>query len=132
LDPALPAYLDADEKTYCKRVSGGDSKWALMDRKTVKYGGGRSLVEFCDLYSKPRKTLVHIKLYAGSAPLSHLFAQALVSGETFKLERDFRKSLDKRLPAGHKLVDSDTVPSGYKVVLGIAKAGSLELPFFAK
>ena len=132
LTPALLAYADEDEEAYCKRLGASSTTWAIMDRKPIKYGGSRSLVEFCDLFSLASKTLLHVKRYAGSAPLSHLFAQALVSGETFHLEPDFRSRVNKKLPNTHKLQDCLSKPDGFRIVLGIVKAGPLDLPFFAK
>jgi uncharacterized protein (TIGR04141 family) len=132
LSSQLPPYQDKDEAAYCKRVGATGTDWAVMDRKPIRYGGGRSQVEFCDLFSGSGKTLLHIKRYGGSAPLSHLFAQALVSGETFKLETDFRQKLNTKLPARHRLTSPVSSPEGFRVVLGVIKAGSFDLPFFAK
>ena len=132
LTPALLPYADADEQAYCKRLGASDAAWTVMDRKPISYGGARSLVEFCDLFSLASKTLLHVKRYAGSAPLSHLFAQALVSGETFHLEPEFRIRVNKKLPDSHKLSDCAARLDGYRIVLGIVKAGNLDLPFFSK
>jgi uncharacterized protein (TIGR04141 family) len=128
----LPQYEDACEEAYCQRVAGGVNEWVLMDQKTVRYGGGRSQVEFCDLFGPTSKVLVHVKRYAGSSPLSHLFAQALVSGETFRVEPEFRKAVNAVLPAAHRIPRPNTPPEGYGIVLGIAKPGDFVLPFFAK
>jgi uncharacterized protein (TIGR04141 family) len=104
-----------------------------MDRNPVQYGGGRSRVEFCDLFSPTSKLLVHVKRYAGSSPLSHLFAQALVSGETFRVEPTFRTAVNALLPTAHKIARPTSAPEGYGIVLGIVKpGGQLTLPFFAK
>lgn len=132
LAPGLSPYADDDEKAYCERIASSDSHWALMDRKLVRYGGARNSVEFCDLFSISTKTLLHVKRYAGSAPLSHLFAQALVSGETFRSEPAFRVELNRLLPDSHKLGDCSRDPEGYRIVLGIAKANDFDLPFFSK
>lgn len=78
---ALPDYHDVDEGAYNIRVSNEDvNNLALMDKKTIYYGGGRSQIEFCDIYTKDRR-LVHVKRYGGSSVLSHLFAQGVVSAE---------------------------------------------------
>jgi uncharacterized protein (TIGR04141 family) len=103
-----------------------------MDRRTVRYGGGKSQVEFCDLFGPAEKLLLHVKRYAGSSPLSHLFAQALVSGETFRVEPQFRVALNAVLPAAHRIPSPQDGPEGYGIVLGIAKPTELTLPFFAK
>jgi uncharacterized protein (TIGR04141 family) len=132
LETPLPEYADACEKAYCQRVASENDHWVLMDRRTVRFGGGRSQVEFCDLFGPARKLLVHVKRYAGSGPLSHLFAQALVSGETFRVEPEFRVAVNQLLPEAHRMAAPKTEPDGYGVVLGIAKPNELDLPFFAK
>jgi uncharacterized protein (TIGR04141 family) len=128
----LPSYADDSEREYCQRVADGNNGWVLMDRRTVRYGGGKSQVEFCDLFGPAEKLLLHVKRYAGSSPLSHLFAQALVSGETFRVEPQFRAALNALLPAAHRIASPQDAPEGYGIVLGIAKPTELTLPFFAK
>lgn len=51
-----------------------------MDTKVIYYGGGQSKVELCDVLTTDN-TYIHIKPYSGSATLSHLFNQAVVSAE---------------------------------------------------
>lgn len=128
---SFPLYNDSEEKDYCDRVALTGS-WAKMDRQQIIYGGGRSSIEFCDLFKRDAKTLVHVKRYGGSAPLSHLFAQALVSGETFCSDETFRQSVNAKLPDAHKLSSTTERPEGYKVVLGIVRPSPFEIPFFAK
>lgn len=131
----LPKSGALNEPEYLGQVCQNDPQFALMDRKTVAIGGGRSLVEFCDLYSQDRE-IIHVKKYGGSAPLSHLFNQAIVSGDCFLHERAFREAVNKLLPAGFKLTNpaQDPKPSDYPVYVAImSKApGALELPFFSK
>jgi len=127
----LPEYSDGCEQAYCKRVSQDEQNWFLMDRRTIQYGGGHSKVEFCDLYDVEQRTMLHVKRYSGSAPLSHLCFQAMVAGETFKIEPTFRQQVNDLLPTDRRLADPHDV-EGYKVALGIIRKGSLQLPFFAK
>ena len=98
-------------------------------------GGGRSRVEFCDLFSI-NKDIIHVKKYGGSSLLSHLFFQALVSGETFLFEQSFREAVNDLLPESHKLPDTSIKPnpSEYNVCIAVMSEipGSLELPFFSK
>jgi len=131
----LPPYGTKTEPEYLKSVSKGLPDFALMDRKVIMIGGGRSRVEFCDLFSKNRD-IVHVKKYGGSSLLSHLFFQAVVSGECFLHEEDFRKKANKLLPKSHKLKDTSIKPvaSEYNVCVAIMSKvpGKLELPFFSK
>jgi Family of unknown function (DUF6119) len=69
----------------------------------------------------------------GSAPLSHLFQQALVAGETFKTVAQFRSLANEKLPLAYRLRDPAQSPEGFQVALGIVQAGDeLHLPFFSK
>lgn len=129
---SLPEFSDKDEAAYCSRIARDVAEWTHFDRKLVQYGGGRSQVEFCDLYRSADTTLLHIKRYSGSAPLSHLFAQGLVSGEAFRGDESFRNKVNEKLPANRKLADVAKKPEGCNVVFGIVKAVDLQLPFFAK
>jgi uncharacterized protein (TIGR04141 family) len=51
----LPKYQDASETAYNLRaVESEPLRYALMDRKNIQYGGGKSSQEFCDLFSKQK------------------------------------------------------------------------------
>jgi uncharacterized protein (TIGR04141 family) len=132
----LPPFGASNEPNYLKSVAKNPGGYALMDRQVVMIGGGRSRVEFCDLYSNDNKEIIHVKKYGGSSVLSHLFLQAVVSGDCFLHETDFRVELNKFLPHGHKLKNPKEQPVAgeYEVCVAImSKAkGPLELPFFSK
>lgn len=134
----LPDYDDDSEEAYCKRVAKSDrSRYALMDRKLISYGGGYSKVEFCDLFTSD-DALIHIKRYAGSAVLSHLFQQGVVSGNLLVVSQDFRRDVNALLPASHRLPNvSSAVPRAkYRVVFAVTsnrdKPLHQSLPFFSK
>lgn len=105
------------------------------DKKLINYGGGHSKIEFCDLYTSDKK-IIHVKRYGGSAQLSHLFAQGVVSGELFVSDKDFREKLNKILPHNYQLDDFSQKPdaSEYEVVFAIISksAKALDIPFFSK
>jgi uncharacterized protein (TIGR04141 family) len=82
------------------------------------------------LFHAGKQTLLHVKRYAGSAPLSHLFQQALVSGEAFRTEPDFRQKVSGKVSG--TLPNWQQVPENYVIALGIVRPGRLELPFFSK
>lgn len=131
----LPPYGTDTEPKYLKAVAASNSALALMDRKEVMIGGGRSRVEFCDLYSNA-KEIIHVKKYGGANLLSHLFSQALVSGDCFLHEAAFRVDVNKLLPPGFKLTNPTDQPTAkdYEVCIAIMSKvkGPLELPFFSK
>lgn len=131
----LPPYDSKTEPEYLKVVVAGSSDYALMDRKEVMIGGGRSRVEFCDLYSK-NKEMIHVKQYGGSSVLSHLFSQALVSGDCFLHEAEFREKVNELLPQGFKFADTVAQPvvKDFEICIAVMskEKGALELPFFSK
>jgi uncharacterized protein (TIGR04141 family) len=131
----LPNYGTKTEPVYLAGIPNSHPQFALMDRKTVMIGGGRSRVEFCDLYSKAGD-IVHVKKYGGSSVLSHLFAQAVVSGECFLHEAPFRHEVNQHLPTDFRWLNPTVAPKGTDFTICIAVmskvSGPLELPFFSK
>jgi uncharacterized protein (TIGR04141 family) len=132
----LPDYEDSSEAEYNRRVhSMNPATYALMDRRTIRYGGGSSRIEFCDLYTR-RKEMVHVKRYSGSGTLSHLFAQGSVSANLFLNDQRFRKEVNRLLPPSHQLrsLGGQLRTSDYEVAYAIASKadGPLVLPFFSR
>jgi uncharacterized protein (TIGR04141 family) len=132
----LPDYHDGSETEYNARVANEDrARLALMDTKLIEYPGMASKVEFCDLYSRSRE-IIHVKRYGGSSVLSHLFAQGLVSGELFRRDEEFRRMVNAKLPASHRLgasvrrIDAARFEIVYAIVSKSTKA--LNIPFFSK
>lgn len=130
----LPEYIDRSEEDYNERVATEENGYALMDRKTIRYGGGTSKIEFCDLYTT-RREMVHVKRYAGSGTLSHLFAQGVVSASLFLNDSQFRAEVNRVLPRSHKLRTlAQLRASDYEVAYAIVSksATPLDLPFFSR
>jgi uncharacterized protein (TIGR04141 family) len=133
----LPEYSDSSEQTYCQRVAiAHPDRYALMDRKLIPIGGGYNKIEFCDLYT-PDRDLIHIKRYAASSVLSHLFSQGVVSGESFRMDPPFRMAVSELLPLNYKLSEPAKTPdtSAYRIVFGVVSdqpSPSLTLPFFSR
>jgi uncharacterized protein (TIGR04141 family) len=103
----LPDYHEGSETEYNARV-GRDNPtvYAVMDEKFI-YMGGRDKIEFCDLFSRAKNT-IHVKRYTGSsAPLSHLFSQAIVSGILFRRDSEFRNKA-RALPASGRANERKT------------------------
>jgi uncharacterized protein (TIGR04141 family) len=136
-DLGLPEFDDEDgERGYNERVvSNSRGRFILADRDIVQHGGGASKIEFCDLYSTERD-IVHAKVYHGSAVLSHLFAQATVSGQTFKSDAAFRAKVNAMLPTSHRIGNpgAAVVASDYRIVLAIigGPGSCKQLPFFSR
>lgn len=132
-------------------ISELDKNTDLLNLDKVKAspsGAKGANLEPCDFLSR-RKEFIHLKDGHGSAPISHLWNQGLVSAESFIRDEVFRKSMRdsaiKRQKAAKKskfellLPDgrSKVTPSDYKVVFGIMRhpyqrSKQLGLPFFSK
>jgi uncharacterized protein (TIGR04141 family) len=115
------------------KASGG--VLALLDDQPVRYGGGRSSIEICDLLSIER-VFVHVKARTKSSTLSHLFAQGLNSAQAFRDARFRQLALD-RCPASHrKIFEGEPRASDHTITYAIItqSAGDLRdvLPFFSK
>ena len=105
-----------------------------MDKKLIYFGGGYSKIEFCDLYHI-EKALYHVKIYGGSAVLSHLFNQAMVSAELFSAEKKYRDDVNILLATTHKFAQtSSIIAKEYSVIIGILSTSKkpLNIPFFSK
>jgi uncharacterized protein (TIGR04141 family) len=132
-DAQFPEYQHATEGAYLTAVSQGDpATYALMDQKFLSYP---SKMEFCDLY-KANKDICHIKKYGQAGALSHLFSQGLISGELFKMDEEFRKGVNGKLPGPYKLADHTAKPAAgeYRIVFGIIsdRPAPLRIPFFSR
>jgi uncharacterized protein (TIGR04141 family) len=131
----LPNYQDKSEGAYNTRITAElPGQFALLDQKFIMCDGPRDKVELCDLYSKDKK-FIHVKRYAGaSAPLRHLFAQAVVAGTLFRRDAEFRQKASALLPDGFGPITESPAAREYEVVLAVASTSKnpLVLPFFSR
>jgi uncharacterized protein (TIGR04141 family) len=134
----LPEYRDRDEAAYNVRVAESDpSHFVSCDRNVVVFPSGPSRIEFCDLYTNTRE-LIFVKRYADSSVLSHLFAQGVVSAETFRRERRFRQLINDNLPANYRIGDQvdDMAPQNFTITFAVISESARplheSLPFFSK
>lgn len=114
----LPEYRHGNENLYNLDVTAALPGSHCMDADLIMHGGGQSRIEFCDVLT-PDRTLFHVKRYSGSAQLSHLFSQGVVSAELLLSDAEFRRKLNDKLPDAHKLADINARPdpAQYEVVL---------------
>jgi uncharacterized protein (TIGR04141 family) len=133
LDDARPGETEGE---YNRRIAtSSEGALALLDTRTVSYGGGRSSIEICDLLSTGR-AFVHVKAKTKSSTLSHLFAQGLNSAQAFR-DRGFRRLAREQCPASHSFIfDDETRIADHTVTFAIITQapGDLKvaLPFFSK
>jgi uncharacterized protein (TIGR04141 family) len=128
------------EKNYNDVAAKADGL-ALMDQRFIKLPG-QTKIEACDIFSD-RRLFVHVKhRKGGSGPLSHLFAQAMVSAECFVTEPEFRKQLRQTLESARtgfgRFSPAQVNASDYGVVLAMITSPTAsgdvaeKLPFFSK
>lgn len=116
--------------------------------KASPSGAAGANLEPCDFLSR-NKEFIHLKDGHGSAPISHLWSQGMVSAESFVRDDVFRKSIrdmaiKRQKKAGKKRFEallpdgrSKPVATEYKVIYGIMRhpyqrTKKLGLPFFSK
>ena len=128
------AYRDGErEAQYNARLAASIVGASCVDAKLIQYGGGRSRIEFCDVYHPGY--MIHVKRYAGSSVLSHLFAQGTVSATAFLSDERFRAEVNKKLPPSSQISTADRPSAAaYEVAFVIASrsAHALALPFFSR
>jgi uncharacterized protein (TIGR04141 family) len=133
LDDARPGETEGEYNERAAAASGG--RLALLDTRTVRYGGGRSSIEICDLLSSDR-AFVHVKAKTKSSTLNHLFAQGLNSAQAFR-DRRFRQLAREHCPASHHFIfDDEPRIADHTVTFAVITRtpGELRaaLPFFSK
>lgn len=132
--PDCPNEMDEKEYNALLANEGGSTR-ALMDAKNITYGGGRSKVELCDVLTD-QGCFIHVKHYSGSATLSHLFSQGLVSAELMKMDEGFRRKANEKLVEAAPDFGFDLTREGLQeVIFGIITkdtANRPNIPFFSK
>jgi len=125
---------DDHENIYNKKVAENNSDYQCLDGGVSQTNLiWKDKIEFADLV-KSDKHLVHVKKYGGSAVLSHLFSQGMVSADLLLNNENFREEVNTKLIASHKNVVSKAKPdpSEYTIVYAIGTSESdLKLPFFS-
>lgn len=132
-----------NERELIAHLTQSRSDLLCLDQVKINPRGVRyANIEPCDFFSDA-KQFIHLKDGHSSGPISHLWAQGVVSAEALVSDPDFRKKLrdvvKKRrrsvlalLPA----IDGRVKRSDYTVVYGIMRKpyrnGELDLPFFSK
>ncbi|MBB1242376.1 TIGR04141 family sporadically distributed protein [Streptomyces durbertensis] len=113
---------DSHDEDWYKKQAAGQDGYLLFDKKNIvteKFNGGG--LEVCDVLG-PDNQLICVKKATGSngtAPLNHLFAQAVTAVETLRSDEAIRsaflKQVADRNPSHRLLSDFGTL----KVVLAI-------------
>jgi len=117
-------------------TNDNEGKFICLDNELIRLGANRNPIEICDILSKDHQ-MIHVKKYAGSSVLSHLFNQGLVSATLLKkrdssyLDESFKRI--KAITEKEEFLLDPT--SQYEVVFGIIskdEKGLPNIPFFSK
>lgn len=146
--PIRPSTTATNEQELIAELDKDPDLLNLDKVKASPSGAAGANLEPCDFLSR-NKEFIHLKDGHGSAPISHLWSQGVVSAETFVRDELFRKSMrdsaiKRQKKAGKKKFEallpdgrSKPVTAEYKVVYGIMRhpyqrTKKLGLPFFSK
>ncbi|WP_342376836.1 TIGR04141 family sporadically distributed protein [Myxococcus stipitatus] len=135
-----PAGSAQHENDYNSQVAKTSKNYALMDRKNAFVDESKTAIEACDLFTTDSQ-FVHVKRKTRSATLSHLFAQGVVSADSFLMDAAFRahtrnQVVKTRPTLGKFIPDTRPDPSKYEVVFAIITKHKSNwphsLPFFSQ
>ena len=128
----LPDYRHENEQSYSNFVVNSNfEEMCLMDARNIQRGDP---IELCDIWTRNNE-FIHLKRQRSSSGLSHLFSQGLISGELFKLDREFREKANLKIPVDFRFASPAAVPDSslFTVVYGIiSPPGKLRLPLFSR
>ena len=124
------------ESDYTQAFVASNPKHLLcMDTKMIYHGGGQNKVELCDVLTD-NGTFIHLKPYSGSATLSHLFNQAVVSAELVMGDAEFRSKANLKIKeqtdANEFLIKSDDKPTVIMAIISKYDEERPPIPFFSK
>jgi uncharacterized protein (TIGR04141 family) len=131
------------EADYNIATAASDESLLLLDRRTVRIPARTTAIEICDLLSTDRQ-LIHVKRHLGSADLSHLFAQGLVSAQLLQSSTDFRRAAQEKIrevcgsKTGFTFINEEPIrTSEFEIAYAIAERWDgrtpvAAMPFFSK
>jgi uncharacterized protein (TIGR04141 family) len=124
---------DENENGYNTNMAGLIANSVCMDAKNIPHGGKHSKIEFCDIFDRDNKNIIHIKKYSGSSVLSHLFAQGYVSAQLLLNDGDFKTKVENKIGEVSNSNYAFGEIEDYNIVFGIiAKPGKTDMPLFSK
>lgn len=116
-------------------VDSDNNHLLLMDANVIGHGGGKSKVELCDVLTVDN-TYIHIKPYSGSATLSHLFNQAVVSAELVMGDREFVAKANMKIKESTLndafLIEGQARPNVIIAIISKHNCDRPPIPFFSK
>ena len=125
---------DGNENGYNTNMAGKINNAVCLDAKNISHGGKYNKIEFCDIFDRENKNIIHVKKYSGSSVLSHLFAQGFVSAQLLLNDKEFRRKVEEKIKEVGNVIHTfgDDI-DGYNVVFAIiAKPNTTDIPLFSK
>jgi uncharacterized protein (TIGR04141 family) len=134
----LPAWNGIEtEGEYNVRCAANGS-FLYFDARNIRFGGGQSQFEFCDLFNLRNKIMCFVKIVSKSTGMSHLVEQVRGTAELlFDVDPAYRQRLAQVFRQHHPAVDRrwlESKPSQNEWHLCLVSLGrpADQLPFFAK
>ena len=130
-----PKDCNKENEYTLKYVASTPDQLLCMDAKSISYGGGKSKIELCDVLTKDG-TFIHIKPYSGSATLSHLFNQAVVSAELVRGDPQFLSKANLQIKQETSdadfLLEENCFPDVILAIISKYDVDRPPIPFFSK
>jgi len=134
----LPKWNQTDSEAQYNQKCALDRAFLNCDKQVLRYGGGNSQFEFCDVIHMRAKTLYFAKIVSRSSGMSHLTEQVRRTAQLlFSTDDGYRKELMGRFAKYHANANVKWLkerPRQGDWVLCMVSLGkpTTSLPFFAK
>lgn len=134
----LPAWNGTEREGAYNARCGKLNGFAGFDAKNLRYGGGQSQLEFCDVLHLFSKTLFFAKIASRSSGMSHLLEQVRRTAELlFSQDQGYRSELTTAIRKYHKGMDTTWLTSrprqgDWNLCLVSLGKNKEKLPFFAR
>jgi uncharacterized protein (TIGR04141 family) len=134
----LPAWNQVETEAEYNARCCEKGTMLLFDAKNIRFGGGQSQFEFCDVFHPRRKTLFFAKIGSRSSGMSHLIEQVRRTAELlFAADGEYREVLTRVFRSQHPgastaWLESRPRPGDWKLCLVSLGRSARDLPFFAK
>jgi uncharacterized protein (TIGR04141 family) len=117
---------------------GKEKGFVSFDAKNLRYGGGQSQLEFCDILHLETRTLFFVKIPTRSSGMSHLLEQVRRTTELFfSQDQEYRRELMVKIKQQYKGMDTGWLASrprqgDWNICLISLGRTAAKLPFFAR
>jgi uncharacterized protein (TIGR04141 family) len=134
----LPAWDEIEREGAYNLRCGQSPGFVSFDAKNLRFGGGQSQLEFCDILHLETRTLFFAKIPTRSSGMSHLLEQVRRTTELFfSQDQDYRRELAAKIKQHYKGMDTSWLASrprqgDWNICLVSLGKTAAKLPFFAR